>query len=117
MASTISVPGLSKVEELELREALAPGSLEVAAEEAEDHEMGEVLTATVIVTAAAAALRVLAAFLCKNRKEGNTVSQVVEIELPDGTKFKETVEVTTSSEEKAESEVFQKLQDLVSTAK
>src|SRR5262249_15151705 len=97
-AHSIHVPGLNRLHERELAEALPDGSVEFERAEAEGGRHGELLTATAIIIVSVEALRVLAAWLLRTHRN-RKIEQTIIIERPDGLRETRKLKVDVSDSE------------------
>jgi hypothetical protein len=107
-ATQITLMGLSRLEAHEL--GALPGWETVRVVRDEDPgDFGDVTTIAAIVVLGQAALRTLAAWLISSRSKV-AVKQTIEVQRPDGTRERHTLELQTIDTEAA---AYEKLRDLM----
>src|SRR5690349_12912988 len=94
--STIRVPGLSRIDALELRENVAGEAVRTEEEPVPEDAIGEIGLVIAVITATAAGLRALAAYF-DSRTKGAVVREEIEIESPGQTRVRRTIEVSGES--------------------
>lgn len=94
-ARLIRVQGLDKLDQLELDEQFEPGAVQFEESAMTDGKHGELVT-TAIVVVSVLGLKVLAAWLMKNRS-GEKLRKTIEIVNADGSKRVETIEIDLRS--------------------
>lgn len=90
----IHVQGLTKLDQLELQQGLAPGVIRFEEERLPGGKHGELLTTAVIV-ATVLGIRALGAWLLKTRTN-NRIAKTVELVAADGSRRVEKVEIDLS---------------------
>jgi hypothetical protein len=109
--TTISIPSITRLDQLELGKSLPENSVRFETDPASPDEHGELATVTAIVIVSLAALRVLAAYLMKKNKH-KSVHMTVTVVKPDGTKIEKTLELADSSNEPPSAAVLKQLAEL-----
>jgi hypothetical protein len=107
-AEAIRVPGITKLDELELRKKLDPSALRIEEDDGSSDIHGELATATAIVIVSLAALRVLAVYLVASH-DGQEFEQTVEVERKNGEKRKTVIRYKSSSSKAPEAAVLEQL--------
>jgi hypothetical protein len=113
MSSTIAeirVPGLTKLDKLEIDEYLDAGSVRFENESMPGGKHGELLTIAV-VAATIIGLRGLAAWLLKDR-EHNRIRKRIEIVHADGTTHIETIDMDLSASQAPKAAILKELAKL-----
>src|SRR4051794_23212504 len=96
----IIIPGMTKLEQLDLEEALQEEDVEFGEQQLPAGASGEFLTVVAVVTLSALAIKTLAVWLAKNRASDNQIDEWLEIEYPDGTRVRRHIK--TSSKKASE---------------
>jgi hypothetical protein len=107
-AAAIRVPGLTNLDELELRKKLDPSALRIEKDDGSSDIHGELATATAIVIVSLAALRVLAVYLVKSH-DRQEFEKTVEVEGKNGEKRKAVIRYKSSSSKEPEAAVLEQL--------
>jgi hypothetical protein len=94
----IRLPRLTRAEYLELREFLGTTQVEREEEPVEEGELGELALATAVIVATIPAVKALVAYLAF-RHRGKSFEQVIELETPEGARFKKTIRWRDTSSE------------------
>lgn len=106
-STSIKIPDLTKLDQLELEGQLENGRLHIEEhEETETH--GELATATAVVLVSLAALRVIAVWLSK-KNQRTSFKKVIEVVDPTGNKRTFTIEYDRRSSTPPEAEVLKQL--------
>src|SRR5258708_2341518 len=92
----LRLPGLTPLEQIELEEVMAPGSIRFEDHTVDEKTLGEPLITTAIITLSAIALRGLIAWLLKDRMT-KRVEKTVEIISKDGTVTRTVIKVDLNS--------------------
>ena len=103
----IRVPGLQKLDVMEMSDAFPPGAVTFADETLPGGKHGELAT-TAVVVVSALAVKALATWLMKNRTT-NRIRKTVEIVDASGTTRKETIDVDLSSSAAPDADVLKAL--------
>jgi hypothetical protein len=107
-AQTLHVPFATKLDALELRQQLGPEQVTIEPVTPGQDLHGELATATAIVVVTLAGLRVLAAYLMKDRRKG-VMTRHVQVTMPDGTTRAETITLNVDMAKAPEAEVLKQL--------
>ena len=110
--ATIRIPGLQKLDVLEMPEAFPAGAVAFTDEKMTGGRHGELVT-TAVVVLTALSLKALAAWLLKSRTS-KRITKTIEIVDASGARRIETLNVDVSSSSAPESEVLKALATLTS---
>lgn len=91
---TVRVVGLSRLDSLDLKKQFPDAVVSFESSPTKDPQLGELATVAVVMVSLAG-LKLLAAWLSKNRKN-NEITKTVEIVSPDGSRRTETIHLKVS---------------------
>jgi hypothetical protein len=106
-AASIRIPGLTKLDKLELEEEFEPGSVQFEDQEMKGARHGEPTTVAIVLVSAMA-IRALAAWLLKERKS-DSIEHVVEIVDQNGKRRVETIKINLTSSKAPKADVIRQL--------
>jgi hypothetical protein len=92
--NTVRVVGMSRLESLDLKRQFPDAAISFEASPTKDPQLGELATVAVVVVTLAG-LKLLAAWLSKNRKN-NEIMKTVEVVSADGSRRTETIHLKVS---------------------